>query len=182
MSTRIHAVLASLPLVVACGGGPTDPEDIPTPVRDASLALQTDGLRYELRVGDSFWEAEIPFSFTNPTDDSVYVVGCRGPSPPSLQRLEDGKWVLGWDPLVFNCLDLPPFSIGPRERYSGTLFLVAAFPDAAADPKFVFDPPDGIYRLVWMPRASFDERTPGFGPLLPLEQRISNSFALVRPG
>lgn len=174
--------VAAFTLTLACNTGPgsSKPPDLKSLSRDASLSIQTDELSYNLRSGEWLWETTIAYTFTNPTSDSVYVVGCRGPNSPYLERLEDGAWVFGWSALVLDCLDLPPFAIGPHGRYSDTLRVAAAFPDVNAGPKFAFDPPDGVYRLVWKPRSSFDEHEPDFGPLLPLEQRISNPFTLSR--
>lgn len=179
MNRMLRAALGTITFAVACSTAPQS-TDRSSLSRDTNLPIQTDALAYKLAVGDWFWETEIHYTFTNPSSDSVYVVGCRGPQSPYLERLEDGVWLHGWSKLVLDCLDVPTFSVEPNGRYSDTLRIIAAFPDSNVEPKFAFDPPDGVYRLVWKPRSAFDESHPDYGPLLPLEQRISNSFTLTR--
>ena len=82
-----------------------------------------------------------------------------------------GEWVWAWNPLLLLCLS-PPIVIEPDEVYRTTLDVVG------------IPPPDvsTAYRIAWgTGLSSYDPDRYPFGELIPLEERVSNSFTLKLP-
>lgn len=164
--------LALALLLVACAGV------LEPPAGDEDRPLQTDRLVYELRRTDHELRAEIPFTYTNQTDATVYVVNCKGHAPPALEKLVDGVWVPAWSAVVPACLS-PPIVIESGETYVDTLHVYAGLPETRVAPVFTVREIEGTYRLVWHDLVhDYDPDRPGFGVGLPLEQRVSNTFSL----
>lgn len=166
---RLCACLLA-PLALACGL-PLDPE------RETDRPLQTDRLTYTLETVDLGLEVLIPFTYTNRTGDTVFVVNCNGNAPPSLEKHESGDWVPAWGAVVDLCLS-PPIVIAPGEAYTDTLEVFGGFPDSDAHPQFTVDDVEGVYRLLWRPLHDYDPDRQGFGEPVPLDDRISNRFRL----
>ena len=94
--------------------------------------------------------------------------------------LEPGTYdiaVFAWSAVRLMCLG-PVLQIDAGATYSGSLWLFAGFPSGNTYPKFQFDDPEGVYRLVWEPLSSYQPQYP-FGPLLPLDDRVSNPIELI---
>ncbi len=156
---------------------PADPVPSGPPNDTSSGALQTFGDRFILERGSIGWETAIPFTYRNSTAGPVFVMTCNGPHPPTLEKWVDGRWVAAWNAVRLMCLG-PVLRIESGATYSGSLGLFAGFPSGNYYPKFQFDDPEGVYRLVWEPLSSYQPQSP-FGPLLPLDDRVSNPFELI---
>lgn len=153
--------------------------------RDTNRALQTGDLLYRLGDAERYWFVDIPFAFTNPTADTVYVAGCH-PSPDRaqlairLERQEGGAWAAAWSPILAMCLS-PPRHILPGASYTDTLRVIGGKPGENIMPVFHVDPIAGVYRLVWENLYRTYEHEPPFGERLTREQRLSNRFLLLMP-
>lgn len=167
-------ILALAVLLAACSD-PLEP-----PARDSDPPLQTSRLVYELRSTDQGLEAEIPFTYTNETGRTVYVVNCNKIAPPALEKQVDGEWVHAWSAVVPLCLSAP-IVIGPGQMHKNTIAFFAGHPSNNVYPKFRVDEVEGIYRLVWHDVVhNYNPDRPGFGDPLVLEERISNAFLLEK--
>src|SRR5690606_5694753 len=134
--------LALAVLVAGCASVLEPPE------RDEDRPLQTDRLTYEIRRENDELRAEIPFTYTNRTGKTVFVVNCQGYAPPVLERLVGGEWRPAWAAVTMSCLS-PPIVIEPGETYKETLVVYAAEPGTRKAPTFEVAEIEGIYRLVW---------------------------------
>lgn len=159
-------------LVIAACATPLAPHD-----RDPSLPLQTEDLTYELRESARGLEMDIPFTYTNETGETVYVVNCNGNAPPSLQKRVDGEWVRAWAPVVPLCLSAP-IVIAAGETYTDTLRVRAGHRNSNTFPQFEVGGP-GVYRLLWHRVVhDYDSDRQDFGDPLPVAERVSNSFRI----
>jgi hypothetical protein len=142
---------------------------------DNDSILRTGADRYDARVTDSGLELDpIAFAFTNGRQRTVYLPGCQGPTPPSIQKLVDGEWVEAWSPVVMLCLS-PSARVLPGATYRDTLRVRAGLPSDNLYPKFETLPVEGTYRLVLgVDRTEDPER---FDPVSFVE-RVSNPFEL----
>ena len=155
-------------------------EGAPTPVRDPAPPLQTDTLSYPLHRDEVGYRATIPFTYRNETGDSVFLANCRGDVRPGLEVLRDGKWYEAWAPYTDPCTS-SPVVIPPGGGYGDTLRVFGAPPGSNVLPTFVFPEVEGVYRLVWIHAYRvYDADSPEDAQRLPLQQRVSNAFALVR--
>lgn len=166
-----HAPLAVM-LLLACTAA------LEPPAREPGHPLQTDRLEYRVRRANDGLATEIPFSYTNETGRTVYVVNCNRIVPPVLEKSVKGEWVTAWGAAVPECLS-PPIVIEPGAEYVDTLRVFAGLPANNVYPKFRVAEVEGIYRLVWT-RVVYDYDTtrPDFGEPLSLEDRVSNEFLL----
>jgi hypothetical protein len=141
----------------------------------APPAIHTDATLYEARRTGAGLEIDpIAFRFTNEREQAVYVPGCPGPNPPSVQKLVDGEWVMAWAPVVLQCLG-PSVRVGAGRTYRGTLRVRAGLPSDDLYPKFETLPVEGTYRLVLGVDRTEDPEQ--FEPL-PLSERVSDPFEL----
>lgn len=138
------------------------------------FALQTDQFSYEAELKQDAYphvEVSIPMTYTNVTDQTVYLLGCYHPSRPVLMKQEEEQWVTAYAAIELMCLS-PPWVIRPREVFRDTLHVYGILPGHNAGPTFDTEI-DGTYRL---------ERTVYMDPegnkLLPDSLRISNLFTL----
>ena len=140
------------------------------------IAFQTDQDRYEATVtGGRIPSVEftIPITYHNATDADVYLIGCRTPFPPWLEKRVDGEWMEAWVPIVNYCLS-PPWRIEPGERRQDTVRVFGIEPGHNAGPTFDTEVP-GTYRLVQTLYADPEGEQP-----LPLT--VSNTFRVTRRG
>lgn len=138
-------------------------------------AFRTDADRYVAVVKEDpyrYVEVEIPMTFVNPMEKTVYLIGCRQPTMPILQKLEEGSWNLAYAPVELQCLS-PPVPVRPGEAYRDTFFVHGAFPGQRIVPEFVTDV-EGTYRLV---RSIYAD--PEGEDVLPDSVRTSNTFELT---
>ena len=163
---RLSPLLSLLLLLGGCSLFSSDAADAP---------LRTDAARYEAHVTGHGLELDpIAFTFTNERSRAVYVPGCPGPNPPSLQKLVDGEWVEAWSPIVTQCLG-PSVRVGAGRAYRDTLRVRAGLPSDNIYPKFETLPVEGTYRLVLgVDRTEDPEQIVP----TPLGERVSNPFEL----
>jgi hypothetical protein len=145
-----------------------------------SPPITTDRATYELAASSIGWETTIGFTFTNPRADAVYLVNCRRIYAIVLEKEVEGRWVPGWGNITPQCLS-PAIEVQPGATWTDQVHVFAGLPGSNNRPQFAFEHPQGTYRLVLEPLVSFDPDRYPFGPSLPLEQRISNSFDIIAP-
>lgn len=170
--------------IAGCGDAGTGPDE------GDGEAIQTDRASYELVRRTltiqgreyPYLEAEIGYTFTNQTGQSVYFVRCDDPVM-IVERLEpDGSWVPFWGPGYNDCL-APAIVVAAGDQYTGT------FPFAAAEagvegfsPTFPTLDFSGHFRLVLLEAIHLDDPS-GYpdGVVVDQEYRVSNPFtATVR--
>ncbi|MDE2973468.1 MAG: hypothetical protein OXU64_01925 [Gemmatimonadota bacterium] len=145
-------------------------------------ALVTDGTSFRLDReswrGHVWYRTEIPYSFTNRTGSKVYIPNCRGGFDIRLQVEEAGYWAY-WSPVLLACLS-PPIVIEPDEVYEAILDVVGCTSGGSCAPRLTLPPAASTrYRIMWGDAlSSYDDRADPFGELIPLEERVSNSFTL----
>lgn len=179
--TRLLIIPVAACIALAACTGPTDPEvnDI-TRVRSergptGGPAFQTSSDRYAVAIDEEGYpnvEDEIPMAFINPTDETVYMIGCKRPPMPILLKSEGDEWVVAYAAAELACLS-PPFTVQPGEVFRDTLHLYAFFRGQSILPDFKTDV-DGTYRLVRSIYADPEGDHP-----LDEELRTSNAFELV---
>lgn len=149
---------------------------------DAAALMVTDAAAYQLVSGPSGEVmAIIGYTYSNRTGRPVSIPNCLGDVPPHLEKLVEGTWVVAWGAPTLDCLS-PPVTIQPGEQYRDGVRLRAWPPDSDVRPKFVVDPIEGVYRLVWADAVwNYDASGPPWGDPLPLAQRVSNRFDLLEP-
>jgi hypothetical protein len=178
----LHAALAAL---AACTR-PAAPM-----VRDASAPIQTDRLRYRAMPARDGVEFSIPFTFTNPSSDSLFIENCqtgtrvggrdvrRVELDMELQKNERGEWKRVWGAITAACLS-PPVWIGPRGSYTDTLRVFGGRPGQPVAPELEVAYLAGEYRVVWhQPRKPSPGRSYPEGDTLPRAARVSNAFLLT---
>lgn len=143
------------------------------------MPIQTNDLEYELTPDWIGLSVDIPYTYTNRTGRRVYVVNCNGSFGIRLIREQDGAWITAWAPVLNLCLS-PPIVIEPNATFTDTLFAWGAPPDSTHyGPNFDLADPSGTYRIEWSRAlSSFATNVRGFGELIPIKARISNSFTL----
>lgn len=168
-------VVVGVATVAGCGSvGPLELD------RDGEPLLRTDRTSYTLRPTDRGVEFSLPFTFVNRTGGRVYLVNCHGAYAHRLEKAAGNEWIGAWSPVLPLCLS-PPIVIETGDTFADTLHIFGGDPSENVAPEFRVEEIDGLYRLVWSARSSYDPDAQGFGELLPLEQRISNAFELEDP-
>ncbi len=170
-------------ILVACASGDSvSPDESELPrleERDASAAIQTDALNYDLAgIGpDRELGASIITTFANPIAGQVYVKKC-GFDPPLffLEKRLGGAWALAY---ASNCpaVRVDPLVVGAGETYTDTVRIWNCR-GASCYPRFEVEPIPGDYRFVFDILEQWDGG-PG-GVSLPKDQRVSNVFRLHR--
>ena len=155
--------------------------DTATGLSDDERFIQTESLVYELQPDWIGLRTEIPYTFTNRTGRTIYLVNCRGAFSIHLERQDEGAWKAAWSPVIPACLS-PPIAIEKNTVFHDTLHVWGAPPDSSHyAPNFDLDDPSGVYRIVWgTGLTSFDANAYPFGPLITLDWRVSNRFTLQR--
>ena len=142
--------------------------------------LQTDSEAYGAEVFQNPWHGvrfDIPYTITNTTDGAVYMIGCKRPSAPVLQKRINGEWISAYSSVEQGCLS-PPFIVKPGDQRQDTLRVYGVFPGQNAFPEFLTDV-EGEYRLkkkIYSNPETFKDSENWNEQLLPDELRISNSF------
>lgn len=175
---KIAGTLA-LPLIVvvlACDRTSVPPEAA-TPHVAASPAaaaapITTDRRHYVFTEGPRGKELRVIATLHAPEDQPLYVVNCNGASSVTLQREVEGNWDYAWVVGMNACLS-PPIVIPPGGEHTATIHVQEGAGDVV-QPKGAPMLEPGTYRVVWTGvLTAYDENVRGFGPELPLEQRIS---------
>lgn len=143
-----------------------------------SAPIETSRSVYTATIEDGTVVLDIPHTFTNGTDDTVYIVNCRESFAIKLQKRVGGAWVDAVGLVIPQCLS-PVIEVAEGESYSHTLQIRAGLPSSDMEPRFEVDRVDGVYRIVWIDvLESYNSGTYPFGEQIPLEQRVSNSFEI----
>jgi hypothetical protein len=171
------AALAAASLLLACS------DNIASPEAGGSPPIQTDRASYTLyeTSGGRMLRVEIPYTYHNTTEKTVYLVNCRQAVEASLEKRVDGRWVLAWGGVYAACLS-PAIEIAAGTVYADTMIVVDYQGGA---PRFTVDPIDGTYRIVLSSTSTvhnYDDSYRGgaWGDPLPVANRISNEFALSK--
>jgi hypothetical protein len=143
-----------------------------------SSMIRTDRESYRLRRTAEALEVDIVTTFTNHTNDTVRLHPC-GQSQPAfiLEKWVNGGWQPAYNQVCPAMLMLDPPSVPPHGSRTDTA-RVRAMLAANAAPRFEAEPLAGSYRLVYAQAYRTWRPNEGPGELLPLEQRVSNTFRL----
>jgi hypothetical protein len=149
-----------------------------TPPSPASTLITTDRESYRARRTADAIEIDIVSTFTNHTADTVRLHPC-GTSQPSfaLEKWTDGAWKPAYSQACPAILMLDPPRVAPHAQRTDTV-RVRAMLAANAMPKFDVEPIAGSYRVVYVQAYRSWRPNEGPGELLPLEQRVSNTFRI----
>lgn len=176
--------LGSICLVaMACTASREEPGG-ETPMGDAapspsSPSITTDHPSYRPRRTADALELDIVTTFTNRASDTVRLHPCGSSSQPafSLEKWVDGAWRPAYSQACPEILMLDPPKVGPGASRTDTA-RVRAMLAANAMPRFEADPIAGEYRVVYTQAYRSWRPNEGPGELLPLEQRVSNTFRI----
>ena len=154
-----------------------------SPTEVGPPAIVTDGTSFRLEKviahGHVWYLGRIPYSFTNRTGSTVYVPNCLGAFDVSLETLEAGGWVYVWSGAIPACRS-PPIVIEPDEVYETTLNVGGCTSGGNCSPHLNLSRiTSAPVRIVWgTGLSSYDRDRYPPGELIPLEERVSNSFRL----
>ncbi len=155
---------------------------ITEPDRDVTAALQTDRLSYSFTETDGFFTTPtIELVLTNTSGEPAFLTRGERRLELVLEGLENGEWVSKYAKSIPDggggVLRLEP---GDSVTFEDTIF--GRLPGTCeCQPIIAFG--DGVYRFrIYQGYVdSFDEELQASGNELPLEFRVSNSFALDAP-
>lgn len=163
-------------VLIACTGR------VETPSAPAAPAapIRTDRSSYVLTNGPRGPEATIVATLRAPADRAVYIVNCNGASGVTLQRKTGDAWEYAWAISMNACLS-PPIVVPPDGEHTARVYL-HEHSGAVIHPERARMIESGTYRVVWTGvLTAFDPKAKGFGPELPLEQRVSAPIAIEVP-
>jgi hypothetical protein len=142
--------------------------------------VRTDRSSYVLTNGPQGPEATIVSTLRAPSDRPVYITNCNGATGVTLQRKAGDEWVYAWVITMNACLS-PPIVVPAGGEHTASIYL-HEHSGAVVDPPRARMIESGTYRVVWTGvLTSFDPNARGFGPELPLEQRVSAPIAIEVP-
>lgn len=170
-------------LAAACSASREEPSD-ETPVgavapSPMSTLVTTDQQSYRPRRTAVAVELDIVTTFTNRTGEPVRLHPCGPTSQPafSLEKWVDGAWKPAWGQACPAILMLDPPEVAPGASRTDTA-RVRAMLGPNAMPRFEVEPIAGSYRVVYAQVYRGWRPNEGVGELLPLEQRVSNTFRI----
>ena len=178
---RRRFAAACLLATTACAPSCEDSREAPmtdTPPSTASTSITTDREVYRARRTADAIEIDIVTTFTNHTSDTVRLHPC-GTSQPSfaLEKWVDGAWKPEYNQPCPAILMLDPPGVVPHAQRTDTA-RVRAMSDPNAMPRFETEPIAGSYRVVYAQAYRSWRPNEGPGELLPLDQRVSNTFRI----
>lgn len=185
MREIVLSVLTAACLAGACA------RDVSTSDGDAGAAIRTDRLEYAARPVAGGVAFDVPFTYTNRSADSVFLVNCqigirvgeqvvrRVALAMELEKRSGGAWKPVWGAITDLCLS-PPVWVAPGASYTDTLRVFGGRPGGHAGPELEVAEVAGEYRLAWpqLRRASPSRRYPD-GDTLPAASRTSNAFTVT---
>jgi len=170
-------------LAMACTVSREEPAEEPpagsaAPAPSSTL-ITTDQQSYRLRRTADALEVDILTTFTNRTSDTVRLHPCGPSSQPSfsLEKWVDGAWKPAYGQPCPAILMLDPPKVAPGASRTDTA-RVRGMLAANAMPRFEIEPVGGSYRVVYAQAYGSWRPNEGPGELLPLEQRVSNTFRI----
>ena len=134
-------------------------------------SFRTDAQKYTLTTTSEGYAGAISYVFTNPNPSTVTIPTCLGGMYLSLQKGVNGSWVPSYAPGVLKCGG-PNIVIAEGAQHHDTLEIYDCSFRSNCGPKFAVSPIPGQYRIVWSEVLDIN------GALLPVEQRISNTFTI----
>lgn len=177
----IRIALVLLLLLAACAGESETPA-VKTPVDTPAVPaapIRTDRSSYVLTKGAQGPEATLVATLRAPAGKTLYILNCNGASGLTLQRRKGDEWVYSWVVSTAACMS-PPIVVPPGGEHTGRLHLherAGAVPEPVGG-RLV----SGTYRVVWTGvLTSFDPNKEGFGPELPMEERVSAPITIQVP-
>lgn len=170
MTVIKSSVLGALLAGLACHSDPLSPRGPQLLVNSSALELRREG---------NYLRSEVPFTYTNRSRRTLALHGCNPPGPPDLEWWDGTEWRLTFQrvEMLMLCLS-PPFLIAPGTTLTETLSIFVSDPiDPASGlhPVWLGPRQRAQYRLVWGLRDAKRET------LVPLDQRVSNTFELNFP-
>lgn len=165
----------------ACTASREDAGETPmndTPPSPASTLISTDRESYRARRTADAIAIDIVTTFTNHTSDTVRLHPC-GTSQPSfaLEKWVDGAWKPAYSQACPAMLMLDPPRVDPHAQRTDTV-RVRAMLAPNTMPRFEVEPIAGSYRVVYVQAYRSWRPNEGPGELLPLDQRVSNTFRI----
>lgn len=187
MTRQFLLILALVALMLGCDSGPTEPLPTTDVIRDETAPIQTGSLLYlldrtETRTGSGIvrgLETIIDYSYTNPTDETIYIVKCQSVAFALERRGDTGKWIEIWaggDPA--RCLG-PPTVVPSGATLTGALQVSGYEPNSRAWPQFPMSDISGVFRMV-LSGAVYLEDPADYprGVAVEFEYLYSNQFEL----
>jgi hypothetical protein len=177
------AFLFSL-ILVSCNAISTEDTGLSFTKEEGGGMLHTDADLYQAEIfhnGRQGIRFDIPYTVTNTTEKAVYMIGCRQPSAPVLQKRTGDEWVAAYSPVEQLCLS-PPFILEPGEQRRDTLQVYGFFPGQNIYPEFLTDV-EGTYRLkkrIYSDPDTFENSGEWSDHKLDRELRISNTFRVIK--
>jgi hypothetical protein len=158
---------------------PPAAETATTPATPAA-PIRTDRSSYVLTNGPRGPETTIVATLRAPADRTLYIVNCNGASGLTLQRKNGDTWEYAWAITINSCLS-PPIVIPPGGEHTASLYL-HEHSGGVMHPQRARMIESGTYRVAWTGvLTAFDPNARGFGPELPLEQRVSAPITIEVP-
>jgi hypothetical protein len=185
----MRIALTLMLMLTACTGGvePTPaktavPAKVPAPPSkpaEPAAPIRTNRSSYVLTHGPQGPEATIVATLRASAGRTLYILNCNGASGLTLQRKKGEEWVYSWVVGMNACMS-PPIVVPPGGEHTGQIYLherAGAVPEPVGG-RLV----SGTYRVVWTGvLTSFDPKAGGYGPELPLEERVSAPITIEVP-
>jgi hypothetical protein len=144
----------------------------------SSPSITTDHQAYRPRRTADALEFDIVTTFTNRTSDTVRLHPCGSSQPSfSLEKWADGMWKPAYGQVCPAILMIDPPKVAPGASRTDTA-RVRAMLGAGGMPRFEIEPVAGSYRVIYAQAYGSWRPNEGPGELLPLEQRVSNTFQI----
>jgi len=145
-------------------------------VSTPSAPIRTDRSSYALTNGPKGPEATIVATLRAPADRTLYIMNCNGATGITLQRKVGEAWEWAWLITMSACVS-PPIVVPSGGEHTAQIRLHEE--PGAVMPRRRIE--SGTYRVVWTGvLTSFDANAQGWGPELPLEERVSAPFTITR--
>jgi hypothetical protein len=175
---RDAALLVTLFAIAGCSGQNPFSVNARFAEFDEGSTLSTDASSYVLEPDGVGLRTVIGLSFTNPSNQPMYIVNCHGGLNTTLEKRVNGEWVPYWSPALLMCLS-PPIVIEPGETLTRSLAIWGALPGSNAGPAWASADVEGTYRMV-LGSLVWNYTTEGqrFGDPVPVGLRTSNEFTL----
>jgi hypothetical protein len=166
---------------IACAppaGQPAPAEPAQT-LSPAQMLVTVDRDTYRVERTADALHLTIVSTFTNRTAATVYLHPCGRSQPAfTLERLVSGEWRPAYSPPCPALLMLDPPRVASGASRTDTALVHAAL-TPNTEPRFLQQPIDGTYRMVYAQAYGSWVPNQGPGELLPLERRISGPFRIV---
>ncbi len=174
-------------LVLGCDSTPTEPLPTTDIIRDETAPIQTGSLLYLLdrtempgSSGILRWlETIIDYSYTNPTDETIYIVKCQSVAFTLERRDDTGKWIKIWAGSDYaRCLGEPTV-VRSGATLTGALEVSGFEPNSQAWPQFPMSDISGVFRMVLLGAVYLDDPSDyPDGVAVEFEYLYSNLFEL----